>query len=162
MAKNEADIIETFCRYYAKFVDGIIITSHRSVDKTSVIIEELIKEGLPIRIRDYEAVTCDQATVMTGMMKEAVKDFGAQWVLLLDADEFLSSAQGVSVKDVLGGVPKGTYLRIPWKTYIPTVDEEEGKGLNLLQEVTHRLKEEYAPNFKAVVPHHLASKWKHY
>jgi len=162
MAKNEADIIETFCRYYAQFTDGIIITNHRSVDDTSVIIGELIKEGLPIRVRDYNAVTCDQATVMTGMMKEAVKDFGAHWVLLLDADEFLSSVNGSSVRDVLGNISRETYLRVPWRTYIPVKDEDDSIDLNLLQRVIHRLKEEYAPNYKVVVPDQLAGKWKHY
>lgn len=41
MAKNEADIIESFVRYHMTFVDGMIILDHNSDDNTACAPEKL-------------------------------------------------------------------------------------------------------------------------
>ncbi len=161
MVKNEGDIIETFCRYYAQFVDGIIITNHRSVDATPAIIDKLIKEGLPIQMFEHNAVTCDQSSVMTSMMRGAVRKFDADWVLPLDADEFLYTPKSEKIKDVISEKGRDKYLQIPWRTYIPEDNSDKGKGKSILEKIEHRLKEETSPYFKAAIPSNFAARRKY-
>ena len=48
--KNEADIIESFVRYHQNIFDLMIILDNGSTDDTSYILNELINEGLPIKV----------------------------------------------------------------------------------------------------------------
>lgn len=48
MVKNEVDIIESFIRYHLNIVDEMIILDNFSNDETTIIIEKLISEGLPV------------------------------------------------------------------------------------------------------------------
>ena len=50
MVKNEADIIESFVRYYATFADYIIIADHNSDDGTWEILEKLRDRLVPFLI----------------------------------------------------------------------------------------------------------------
>ena len=94
MVKNEADIIESFCRHALLYADVLLITDHMSTDGTMEILQSLQSEGLPVYLwHSYEAGK-HQAFVMSALMKRAVNDYGADLVVLADADEFLVSPKG--------------------------------------------------------------------
>ena len=101
MVRNEADVIEAFVRHHAEIVDELVVVDHRSVDGTDEMLRALAEEGLPLRVRSEDSPVQRQNVVMTGLMREAAADGGADWVLPLDADEFLVAPQG-SVRDRAG------------------------------------------------------------
>ena len=99
MVRNEADIIESFCRHAFLYADVLLITDHMSTDGTWEILQKLKGEGLPLYLwRSYESGK-HQAAVMTVLMQRAVKEYGADLIVLSDADEFLVSSRGAA-KDV--------------------------------------------------------------
>lgn len=88
MVKNEADIIESFVRHTLRFADVMYIIDHLSTDNTWIILNKLQAEGLPLILSRYTEADYSQAEVTTGLMWQSIKD-GADWVLPLDADEFI-------------------------------------------------------------------------
>src|SRR4051812_18066628 len=99
MVRNEADVIEAFVRHHAEIVDELVVVDHRSVDGTDETLRALVAEGLPLRVRAEDSPVQRQNVVMTDLMRTAAAD-GADWVLPLDADEFLAAPQG-SVRGAL-------------------------------------------------------------
>lgn len=90
MVKNEADIIESFVRHTLRFVDVMYIIDHFSTDNTWIILNKLQAEGLPLILSRYMETDYSQSEVTTNLMWQSIKD-GADWVLPLDADEFIVS-----------------------------------------------------------------------
>ena len=88
MVKNEADIIESFVRHTSRLVDVMYIIDHLSTDNTWVILNKLQAEGMPLILSRYNKADYSQSEVATGLMWQSIKD-GADWVLPLDADEFI-------------------------------------------------------------------------
>ena len=88
MVKNEADIIESFVRHTLRLVDVMYIIDHLSTDNTWIILNNLQAEGLPLILSRYMEADYSQSEVTTGLMWQSIKD-GADWVLPLDADEFI-------------------------------------------------------------------------
>ena len=89
MAKNEADIIESFVRYHMTFVDGMIILDHNSDDNTGKILDKLKEEYPSLIIDKLDAIEHVQYEVMTNLVKIAANELQADWILPLDIDEFL-------------------------------------------------------------------------
>lgn len=89
MIKNESDIIEFFIRYNLKFIDTMYIIDHMSVDKSIDILKLLKKEGLPIKIMRYNSYAYDQHKVLSDITNEIKAKTDMDYVLFLDADEFI-------------------------------------------------------------------------
>lgn len=91
VVKNEEDILETNIRFHhAMGVDGFIVSSHNSTDRTNDILERLQKEGLVLAIIHRTGVEHKHAIWVDEMIRLA-KKFGAEWVINADADEFYYS-----------------------------------------------------------------------
>src|SRR5512136_2241231 len=101
MARDESDVIELFVRYHLRIVDYMIIIEHLSFDRTPEILEALKAEGLPLEIVRETRTAFDQGGITTQFMKRAVAEHGADWVLPLDADEFLTANEGSEVRPLL-------------------------------------------------------------
>lgn len=127
--RNEADIIESWIRFYAQLVDVMVIADHRSDDESGDIARERGSEGLPVELLAVDSLGFEQATTMTSLMRKAVSEHGADWVLLLDADEFLVPPSGSSVKDLLAGQSRAEPVDVPWRSYIPTSDDTPAPNL---------------------------------
>lgn len=110
MVKNEADIIESFVRHTSRLVDVMYIIDHLSTDNTWIILNNLQAEGLPLILSRYMEADYSQSEVTTGLMWQSIKD-GADWVLPLDADEFIVPANNdISVeacRDMLRNLDTG-------------------------------------------------------
>jgi len=113
MVRNEADIIESFVRHHLGFVDQMIIVEHRSVDETPAILQQLKAEGAPIEIVKDSRLESNQSVVTTLQMRRAARELGADWVLLLDADEFLTSDQDSSVRPLFEKLSASEVYRVP-------------------------------------------------
>ena len=157
MARNESDIIELFVRYHLRIVDYMIIIEHLSLDRTPEILEALKAEGLPLEIVRERRVERDQSGITTQFMKRAVAEHGADLVLPLDADEFLTADQGSEVRPLLEELSPGKVHGIFWRTYIPRAEDSQGIPL-VFERMQYRPREENKPMRKIIIPKAIAAR----
>lgn len=154
LARNEADILESFIRHHARF-SSVAIALHRCLDNSREILAALVQEGLPLTWHEEDRFAYEQNDVMTQMMTQAFTD-GADWVLPLDADEFLlGDAESVLSEH---GTP-ASVLRVPWRGYVPHKEDDPAEP-HVLRRITHRRETECMQWYKVLVPRALASETK--
>lgn len=136
MVRNEADIIESFVRHAASLADKIYIVEHASTDETAVILKKLAAEGLSLEVRQYAGAAQTQVEIMTDLMQTAFAA-GADFVLPLDADEFLlpdgEQDMGWCREALLSVCTPAAVYQLPWVTY-QTREEYHGQQFILAQE----------------------------
>lgn len=86
---NEDDIIEAFVRHHARQVDHFVFLDNVSTDRTLDILAALAAEGVRITVFEARSVSFDEAQTNTWLYDHAAGALGADWVLFLDADEFV-------------------------------------------------------------------------
>ena len=141
MVMNEADLIEVFVRHHLQILDHFIVCEHASADDTPEILRELAAELPGLEVVTDPRTQLDQSVVTTSLMRKAVDEKQADWVIPLDADEFLSSDVDAAVRPQLEKLDPNKAHRIPWRTYVPLPEDPEDEP-NLLKRVTHRRKVE--------------------
>ena len=121
-ARDEADIVDAQIAFHLNAgVDFVIALDHRSTDGTAEILDSYASEGVLhlLRVPD-EGI--DRRWV-TDMARLAATDFGADWVVNSDADEFWWP-RGGSLKEVLSAVPERCgVVRAPWRQFVPRPDD---------------------------------------
>jgi hypothetical protein len=104
LARDEADVIESWLSFHLNAgADFVISTDNKSVDGTSEVLERYAREGHVHLIRE-PGEDLRQNEWVTRMARLAATDFGADWVINSDADEFWWP-RGASLRDILGGIP---------------------------------------------------------
>lgn len=136
MAKNEADIIESFVRYYMTFVDGIIVVDHNSDDDTGKILYELQKEYPSLIVDKITTIEHIQSEVMTNLVKIAANELGADWVLPLDIDEYLIPKDGADCRSILSRITDDV-ISLNWIEH-ELVDTENDRDVFLLNRLCNR------------------------
>jgi len=118
--QNEADIIESLCRYYCCFCDGIIVTDDMSSDNTKEILNHLVEEGLPVYITDDESIDHGLGSIYARyqQINLAVDKYDADIILPIDADEFLINVKGGNPRPALESLDEKIEYHIPWHNYI--------------------------------------------
>jgi hypothetical protein len=115
LARDEADVIEAWLAFHLNAgADFVIATDNRSEDGTTDVLERYAREGHVHLIRE-PGEDLRQNEWVTRMARLAATDFGADWVINSDADEFWWP-RGASLRDVLAAVPErygtvGAFLR---------------------------------------------------
>jgi len=126
LARDEADVIEAWLAFHLNAgADFIVATDNRSEDGTTEVLERYAREGLVHLLRE-PGEDLRQNEWVTRMARLAATDFGADWVINSDADEFWWP-RGASLRDVLAAVPErygtvGAFLR----TFGPPPDGRAG------------------------------------
>ncbi|MFT7618404.1 MAG: hypothetical protein ACI97A_002047 [Planctomycetota bacterium] len=162
MVRNEADIVEAFIRHHLCLVDRMVIILHRPdvpnllSDNTEEILEELRAEGLPIELTVFEEARYAQRELVTNAVREAAKKQGEGWVLPLDADEFVVSPANIDLKDVLRSFDSSKAQQMPWRTYVPT-ENDDSLEANPACRIQHRRVRETVRTNKIIVPAKLAA-----
>lgn len=118
MVKNEMDVIESFVRHTLSFADELIVCDHQSSDATRDILEKLRAEGLPIEIQTEYRAAHVQEDVMSRLLLLAA-DRGADFIVPLDADEFLLPCEPGSVRAVLEALSADKVYRVQWRLMAP-------------------------------------------
>ncbi len=90
---DEADLVEAFVRHTAAHVGHHVLLDNGSRDGTREILAELAAEGLPITVFGTGSVAFNEARANTWLFGRAAADHGADWVVFLDADEFIDDRQ---------------------------------------------------------------------
>lgn len=149
-ARNEADILEAFVRYHCTFINAMVIVDHGSDDNSVDILTHLKKEGLPLEIRESHHLDHRQDSTLTALMKEMAHR-GYDWVLPLDADEFIKISPGTSLRTILASCNPQTPLSVPWQTYVPTPKDPQGES-HPLQRIRYRRSVEIPQYSKVFAP----------
>jgi hypothetical protein len=155
MVKNEADIIEAFVRHTLTFVHHLVVLDNGSTDNTSGILRALAAEGLALSVVEHHTVGKYQPELMTRLMREhALGLHQADWVLALDADEFIDTLDGGPL--ITTETSSACVLTLPWRTYVPTAADDMGQT-NPVERMQRRVvgKPELV---KVLVPRQLAAR----
>jgi Glycosyl transferase family 2 len=106
LVRDEEEILRPCVDYHlAQGVDQILVMDNGSTDSTPAILREYEKRGVVRVIPGAEPGQYRQAEWVTKMARVAYNEYGADWVLHLDADEFWWPTAGGTLPDVLASVP---------------------------------------------------------
>ena len=135
LARDEADIIDAQVAFHLNAgVDFVIATDNNSRDGTTEILESYARAGC-LHLAHEGAEGLRQGEWVTRMARLAATDFGADWVINSDADEFWWP-RGGSLKDVLAAVPhRYGVVEAFWRTFVPRLDD----GAFFAERMTARL-----------------------
>ena len=104
VVRDEADIVEGQIRYHLNAgVDFVIAMDHGSDDGTTDILESFARDGYLHRIVGEGPIVLETEW-RTRMARLAATEYGADWVMAADADEFWFPRTG-SIREVLAAVP---------------------------------------------------------
>jgi len=153
MIKNESDIIEAMVRHTAAVADHVVVLDHSSTDGTRDVLTSLRSEDLPISIIEESSPAKRQGEWMTRLLHDHALDrHAADWVLPLDADEFVEPDRDGLIADA---VETDRPIGLPMKTYVPTLDADLAQ-LNPVLRITTRRRTEPRVWYKVFVPAGLA------
>ena len=116
LARDEADVIESWLDFHLNAgADFVVATDNRSEDGTTDVLERFAREG-HLHLIHEPGEDLRQDEWVTRMARLAATEFGADWVINSDADEFWWP-RGASLKHVLEAVPPrygtvGAFLRV--------------------------------------------------
>lgn len=124
LARDEADVVDSWLTFHLNAgADFVVATDNRSEDGTTEILERYAREG-HVQLIHEPGEDLRQHEWVTRMARLAATDFGADWVINSDADEFWWP-RGGSLARVLEAIPPrygavGAFLR----TFAPRPDGE--------------------------------------
>ncbi len=122
--KNEADIIESFIRYHLKIVDFMLILDNGSTDDTNYILEELIAEGLPIKVIIDTDKYFEPLEKYNFLLKKVIEEYDADIICPIDADEFITTREG-NPREYIEKIPNDAYYTVERVSYVPTEEDDE-------------------------------------
>ncbi len=118
MVKNEQDIIEPFIRHHQKLFDKMIVLDNGSVDDTRRILDQCAAE-FPELLEVIDGKGhYHQSERMTALLKKYQEYYKADFVFLLDADEFVAATSRAYLKSQLGNIPVNGIGMMAWSTYV--------------------------------------------
>ncbi|MEO7599804.1 MAG: glycosyltransferase family 2 protein, partial [Opitutus sp.] len=151
--KNEADIIEAFVRHNRTWVDEHLIFDHDSTDGTRPILLQLVREGLPLRLFTGDALGKLQLSRTHYLCRLAFNDHGADWVIPLDGDEFITADDRAGLERELGPGDSASPKRLPLLNYSPTTADNAAES-NPVRRIQHRPSAPVS-TFKVLIPRSL-------
>jgi Glycosyl transferase family 2 len=104
---NEEDIVEPQVRHHAALVDHHVILDNGSSDRTLEILDGLLCEGIPLTILQNDSSIFSEVQSNTLLYNAAAGEHGADWVVFLDADEFIDARRIPDLRSFLAAVPAG-------------------------------------------------------
>jgi hypothetical protein len=116
LARDEIDVVDSWLAFHLNAgVDKVVATDNRSQDGTTEVLEAYARSGHVHLIRE-PGEDLRQNEWVTRMARLAATEYGADWVINSDADEFWWP-RGASLSEVLAAVPPrygtvGAFLRV--------------------------------------------------
>jgi hypothetical protein len=124
MIRNDADIVEPFVRHTLRLLDHLFVIVHCPQDGTGEILSALHAEGLPMTLVLDNEPAFLQGERLTSLARGAYATFGADYVLPLDADEFIVPPERSAIEAALMSVPADAVAaRIRLRTFVVTSDD---------------------------------------
>jgi Glycosyl transferase family 2 len=124
LVRDEADIVDAQIGFHlGAGVDFVVATDNRSQDGTTDVLERYAREGHLHVIRE-SGEDLRQTEWVTRMARLAATDFGADWVLNTDADEFWWP-RGGDFRELFSAVPRRFgVVRGAWRNFVPRPDDD--------------------------------------
>lgn len=157
MIKNESDIIESFIRYNLNIFDEMLILDNGSTDDSVNIINKLQDENLPIILFRGGETFFNQNDKLTGLLKKAIWEYGADIVCPLDADEFISS-DITNPRKIIENIDGDSYYHVSWKTYVATANDDINIKF-IPSRITHIRDEKYEAYYKVIIPKNIVNNY---
>jgi hypothetical protein len=142
MVKNEQDIIEPMLRHNAALLDAMIVLDNGSVDDTRLIALSLSRELGNVVVTDSPGFGYTQGERMTRLLHAAQGSYLADFVLFLDADEFIGATDRAAFHAALDSIPPGGSGAMQWRNFVLADDTTVGdppRGLSHRLAVESRL-----------------------
>ena len=136
VAGEDEDIIEAFVRENCRYVDRQLIFVPREREHVLQVLRSLEKEGLPVIVSTDAEDTLTADERLNQLMREAIDHWRPDWIVPLDADEFIDAA-GRSGLDAALATVGPHHGRIPWITHVPTSFDEAGE-IHPLKRIRYR------------------------
>ena len=127
--RNELDIIEAFVSHHAQHFDKLIVLDDGSSDGTYQILLQLQLVYPDLVVLHQSTIGYIQNRYMTLLLRMAVDKFGADWIVPLDADEFIEPADGLMLIQVLAGRQPAVY-GLRWNNFVWSADLEQSDERN--------------------------------
>lgn len=136
LVRDAEDIIATHIEYHrSRGVDFFIATDNLSEDRTPEILETYRRQGVLHLLRETDDNYAQNRWV-TRMARMACTDFGADWVINSDDDEFWWPDEAESLKDALHRVaPEAQVVSAARHNFVP---RPETAGANFVDTMTVR------------------------
>jgi hypothetical protein len=157
MVRNEADIVEAWARHNLAVLDGMVVVEHGSVDRTPDILSRLQREGLRLHVLPDDRAEYFQATRMTAVARQVMKDKRVDFVFPLDADEFIKVASRNALERELSALPVGAHAALHWLTYVPESFAADERGFGP-SDLRWRLETERHGNYKCIIGRSFAER----
>ena len=119
MVKNEQDIVEPFVRHHLRFLDRLYVLDNGSCDRTRAILGSLEAELPGLTVYDDLGFAYSQSQRMTALMQQVLGIAPAEFLLFLDADEFLECASRDELLGALRAIAPAACGRVFWKSFVP-------------------------------------------
>ena len=155
LARDEADVIGANIDFHLNAgVDFVVATDNRSHDATTDILGSYARSGHLHLIRE-DGEYLQQADWVTRMARLAAADFGADWVIHGDADEFWWP-RGESLKEVLASIPaRYGVVRALLRHFVPRPDDDSSFDERMIVRMSTSApindpRSLYRPNLKVV------------
>lgn len=143
-------MIEAFIRHTRAWVDHHLVFDHDSTDGTREILGALQREGLPLTLYTDDALGNLQQERSNHLTRLAVRQFGASWVLPLDADEILTGPGRAELEANLAASGTTEPASLHLVNYYPTANDD-GSVLNPVLRLRHS-QPSASPTKKIIVP----------
>jgi hypothetical protein len=120
--RDEADIVDANLSFHLNAgVDFVVATDHQSTDGTREVLESYARSG-HLHLIGRDGSEMDESDWATAMSRLAAGEFGADWVIPSDADEFWWP-RGGSLKEVLASIPRRYgVVRALLRQFVPRPD----------------------------------------
>lgn len=119
MVRNEADVIRAFMAHLLALFDDVVIVDHMSDDGTAEFLETLAKGNDRIELLRLEVPAYIQSVTMTHLVRETPVLRRADWVFLLDADEFLPFPHRHAFDSALAAYAQCPVVEMRWQNMVP-------------------------------------------
>ena len=148
---NEDDIVEAFVRHHHAMFDHHVFLDNGSHDRSCDILRALKDEGLPLTLLRVRSVSAEEASHLTWLHRYAAGALGADWVVHLDADEFIDDrTAGQSLRARLRQIPDDVHALRLRAVHYPNVVAEDAQERIVPRRLVWRLAEEDR-NYKVAV-----------
>ncbi len=136
---DEEELIEPLVRHHAALVDHHIVLDNGSSDGTLPLLGALFAEGHALTVLRNDAVLAAELEYNTALYETASASFGADWVLFLDADEFIDPRGVADLRAYLAALPReAAMLSVGLRDYVAPTHATAGE-VNVMQRLIRRL-----------------------
>ena len=126
--RDERDVLPAFVAHTLLLFDDVLVIDHRSQDGSREFLRDVAAgvqtSGGALELLTYDEADFHQAELTSALVREALRR-GADWVIALDADEFLDVTDRADLEARLSSVPGG-HGHFTWLNVVPTLPTESG------------------------------------